>query len=141
VEYYRQIASQMGVANHTTFTGKIPYPQARDFLALGDVAVAPKMSATEGSGKILNYMAMSLPTVAFDMPVSREYLGDLGIYAIPGDPVSLAQALRNGIFDDTHRLRGPELRRVATEAFSWDQAVETILRAYHTVCHGQPAAN
>ncbi len=85
---YRQMAGRLGVAEHTTFTGKIPYQQARDFLALGDVAVAPKLSATEGSGKILNYMAMGLPTVAFDTPVSREYLGDLGIYATPGDSAS-----------------------------------------------------
>jgi glycosyltransferase involved in cell wall biosynthesis len=140
VDYYQQLSHHLGVADHTTFTGKIPYQQARDLLALGDVAVAPKLSATEGSGKILNYMAMSLPTVAFDTPVSREYLGDLGIYAIPGDPASLAQALWNGLFDEAHRRRGPELRRVAAEAFSWDQAVETILRAYHVVCHGQPAA-
>jgi len=141
LEYYQQLSRQLGVADHTTFTGKIPYQQARDLLALGDVAVAPKLSATEGSGKILNYMAMSLPTVAFDTPVSREYLGDLGIYATPGDPASLAQALWNGLFDDTLQLRGPELRRVAAEAFSWDQAVETILRAYHVSWQGQPAAS
>ena len=90
VEYYTNMARKLGIARHVTFTGKIPYPQARDFLALGDIAVAPKLSATEGSGKILNYMAMALPTVAFDTPVSREYLQDEGIYAVPGDPASLA---------------------------------------------------
>jgi glycosyltransferase involved in cell wall biosynthesis len=141
LEYYQLLSQQLGVADHTTFTGKIPYQQARDLLVLGDVAVAPKLSATEGSGKILNYMAMSLPTVAFDTPVSREYLGDLGIYATPGDPASLAQALWNGLFDDALQLRGPELRRVAAEAFSWDQAVETILGAYHMVRHREIAAN
>ena len=61
VDCYRQMAQRLGVADHITFTGKIPYQQARDFLAVGDVAVAPKLSATEGSGKILNYMAMGLP--------------------------------------------------------------------------------
>jgi glycosyltransferase involved in cell wall biosynthesis len=140
VDYYQQLSHHLGVADHTTFTGKIPYQQARNLLALGDVAVAPKLSATEGSGKILNYMAMSLPTVAFDTPVSREYLGDLGIYAVPGDAASLAEALLDGLFDDTHRFRGPALRRVAAEAFSWDQAVETILSAYRMVWRSQPAA-
>jgi glycosyltransferase involved in cell wall biosynthesis len=92
VDQYQDKAAQLGVAGHVTFTGKIPYSKAREFLAVGDLAVAPKLSATEGSGKILNYMAMGLPTVAFDMPVSREYLGDLGIYATPPDPRSLARA-------------------------------------------------
>jgi glycosyltransferase involved in cell wall biosynthesis len=137
VEHYREMASQLGIAGHSTFTGRIPYRQARDLLALGDVAVAPKLSATEGSGKILNYMAMGLPTVAFDLPVSREYLGDEGIYARPGDPVSLADALLHALSDSAGLRRGQTLRRMAIESYSWDRAVETILRAYGSVCLGQ----
>jgi glycosyltransferase involved in cell wall biosynthesis len=134
VEYYQQMARNLGTDSHTTFTGKVPYQQARDLLALGDVAVGPKLSATEGSGKILNYMAMGLPTVTFDTPVSREYLGELGIYATRGDPVSLAEALLDGLFDETSRQRGTRLRHEAREAYSWDRAAQTILHAYHTVC-------
>jgi glycosyltransferase involved in cell wall biosynthesis len=134
VDAYQQKAIQLGVDDHVTFTGKIPYRQAREFLAVGDIAVAPKLSTTEGSGKILNYMAMGLPTVAFDMPVSREYLGDLGIYATPADPLSLAQALYEGLFDDEHDSTGRSLRQIAKERFSWNHAADTILQAYHTVC-------
>lgn len=138
VEYYHQMAHHLGVAGHTTFTGKIPYPHARNYLAMGDVAVAPKLSATEGSGKILNYMAMGLPTVTFDTPVSREYLGDLGIYAAPGDPESLAQALLEALHADADPQRGTRLRRLAAETYSWDRAAETILHAYDAVCQRRP---
>ena len=131
---YRQRATQLGVGNHVTFTGKIPYRRAREFLAVGDIAVAPKLSATEGSGKILNYMAMGLPTVAFDMPVSREYLGDLGIYAKPADPLSLAQALNEGLSHEKHGSTGMALRQVAKDRFSWDRAADRILQTYRTVC-------
>lgn len=134
VEAYRQKAIQLGLDSHVTFTGKVPYHQAREFLSVGDVAVAPKLSATEGSGKILNYMAMGLPTVAFDMPVSREYLGDLGIYAEPADPLSLAEALDQGLFHNKHGETGKALRAVAKERFSWDHAADRILQTYRTVC-------
>jgi len=134
VEQYQQKALKLEVADHVTFTGKIPYQQARDYLAVGDVAVAPKLSATEGSGKILNYMAMALPTVAFDMPVSREYLGELGIYATPADPLSLAQALYEGLFNDDHRSTGRQLRQIVKERFTWDHAADTILHTYQAVC-------
>ena len=135
VAYYQQMARDLGIAGHTTFTGRIPYQQARDFLALGDVAVAPKLSATEGSGKILNYMAMGLPTVAFDTPVSREYLGQEGIYAVAGDADSLAQALLDGL-DGHNGSKGAALRRIAQQTYSWDRAAETILHAYEQVCQG-----
>jgi glycosyltransferase involved in cell wall biosynthesis len=134
VDQYQQKAIQLGVADHVTFTGKIPYRKAREYLAMGDLAVAPKLSATEGSGKILNYMAMGLPTVAFDMPVSREYLGELGIYATPADPRSLSQALYRGLFDEAHKANGHLLRQVAMERYSWDRAADTILQTYYTVC-------
>jgi glycosyltransferase involved in cell wall biosynthesis len=137
VQHYRDLACQLGVADCTTFTGRIPYHQARDFLALGDVAVAPKLSDTEGSGKILNYMAMGLPTVAFDTPVSHEYLGDHGIYAERGDPTSLAASLRQGLAQAANGdgQRRAELRRIAAERYSWTAAAETILQAYASVCH------
>jgi len=134
VDRYRRQAWQLSVAGHVTFTGKIPYRQARDLLALGDVAVAPKLSATEGSGKILNYMAMGLPVVAFDTPVSREYLADQGIYATPADPASLAKALGLALCDEANGRRREVLRLRALQAYSWDRAAETILRAYRSVC-------
>jgi glycosyltransferase involved in cell wall biosynthesis len=134
VEHYRQLAQDLGVSWVTTFTGKVPYEQAREYLALADVAVAPKLSATEGCGKILNYMAMGLPVVAFDTPVSREYLGAQGIYAQPGDVDSLADALVAAL-DGDHRARAAQLRQIAIECYSWDQAAGAILQAYGAVCH------
>ena len=138
VEHYRGLAHRLGVADRTTFTGRVPYQQARNFLALGDVAVAPKLSDTEGSGKILNYMAMGLPTVAFDTPVSREYLGDEGIFAARVDPAALAQGLLRGLEEAANGdgRRRADLRRIAVERFSWTQAAETIVRAYASVCQG-----
>jgi glycosyltransferase involved in cell wall biosynthesis len=136
VDYYQYMAAQLGLAERTTFTGKVPYHQARDFLALGDVAVAPKLSATEGSGKILNYMAMGLPTVAFDTPVSREYLGNEGIYATPGDPLSLADGVLRALSEtaEDRQVKGERLRQMALAGFSWDRVAERILQAYASVC-------
>jgi len=134
VDTYRHQAEQLGLANHVTFTGRIPYDQAPVFLAAGDVAVAPKTSATEGSGKLLNYMAMSLPTVAFDVPVSREYLGDLGVYARVRDVISLADALE-ALLANRERAAslGKALRQRAIERYSWSSAGQRIMDVYDTI--------
>ncbi len=98
VSHYFQRAQELGVAHAVTFTGRIPYEDAPRYVALGDVAVAPKLSQTEGAGKLLNYMAAALPTVAFDTPVAREYLGRDGLLAVHGDVASLAEQLMATLF-------------------------------------------
>jgi glycosyltransferase involved in cell wall biosynthesis len=132
VEHYRRMALDLEIADRATFTGKVPYGEAPAHLALGDIAVAPKLSATEGAGKILNYMAMGLPTVAFDTPISREYLGALGTYAAPaGDPAALADAIE-GLLEASGRFVdiGHSLRERAGRHFSWDRAGRQLLKIY-----------
>jgi len=131
VARYRQMAMDLGLGSRVTFTGRIPYEQAPRHLALGDIAVAPKISDTEGNGKILNYMAMELPTVAFDVPVSREFLDGLGVYAEPGNPHALADALQSLLVDPARaKSLGQRSRQRVTESFSWKQAGLYILSIY-----------
>ena len=140
VSHYQQMARDLGVADHVTFTGKVPYEEAPAHLALGDVAAAPKLSETEGAGKILNYMAMTLPTVAYDTPVSREYLGTLGIYAKrPGDPVALADAIASIVNDPQRGIDlGQRLRERAARHFSWARAGKHLLAIYRSVLNSRP---
>ncbi len=140
LELYQDKASRLGVADHVTFTGRVPYAQAPIHLALGDVAVSPKLSLTEGAGKLLNYMAVGLPTVAFNTPVAREYLGDAGLYATPGDVVQLAERLCEALFpssQDAARMQslGARLRERAMGKFSWDAAGREIVQVYEHVIH------
>ena len=131
VDSYRSQADRLGLNGFVSFPGRIPYADAPRFLAVGDVAVAPKLSLTEGAGKIGNYMAMALPVVAFDTPVSREYLGDLGVYAEKGNSRSLAERLRE-VLDNPDRFRalGAELREKCIAGLSWEPAVDRIEAVY-----------
>jgi glycosyltransferase involved in cell wall biosynthesis len=131
VDYYRMRAQQLGIEDRVTFTGKVPYWEAPSYLALGDVAVAPKISATEGSGKLLNYMAMALPIVAFDTSVSREYLGEWGVYAPKGDAVALAEAILS-LLDNEGRAKelGRRLRERVARHYHWQEAGKEIVRIY-----------
>ena len=137
---YQQMAESMGLAEQVTFTGKILYQDAPRYLALGDIAVAPKISATEGSGKILNYMAMALPTVAFNTPVSREFLGDGGIYAPEISCPALETALNRALdLSAGKRQRlGYYLRQRVITHFAWDRAGEQISAIYQALLSGEP---
>lgn len=133
-EHYRAMAAELEILPWVTFTGRLPYEEAPRYLRLGDIAVAPKLSATEGSGKILNYMAVALPTVAFDTPVSREYLGEWGLYADQHDAEGFARTLQK-ILDESHEwpILGRALRRRVEEQFSWNDAARIISEVYDSI--------
>ena len=139
---YQGKAQALGLEANTTFTGRVPYELAPERLALGDVAVAPKISATEGNGKILNYMAMGLPTVAFDLPVCHEYLRGDGHYAEPGDAASLADTIVALLeAPAAARACGERLRRVAVADYDWINAGEVLLDVYDGVMERKHAAS
>jgi glycosyltransferase involved in cell wall biosynthesis len=128
---YRQKAADLGVAEHVQFPGRIDYEQASRYLALGEVAVSPKLSETESNGKLYNYMACALPTVAYDTPPSREILGELGVYAPRGDIEVLADAIA-GLLEDPEGAAalGQRLRQRVEERYSWQNTAHQLLRAY-----------
>jgi glycosyltransferase involved in cell wall biosynthesis len=136
VDVYQHEATLLGIAGHVRFTGRVPYEDAPIHLALGDAAVAPKLSLTEGSGKLLNYMAVALPTVAFDTPVAHEYLGSNGFFAERGSVVSLTEQLKAALALDSQAdggramETGTNLRRRAIERYDWRGAAKLIEAAY-----------
>jgi glycosyltransferase involved in cell wall biosynthesis len=128
---YRELAVQLGIGGSTTFTGRVPYERAARYLAAGDFAVAPKLSLTEANGKLLNYMAVGLPTVAFDSAVNRDILGIDGVFARLGDEEDLSRQLIRLLDDPSDAAaRARALRRRAEEHFSWAAAARTILDVY-----------
>jgi glycosyltransferase involved in cell wall biosynthesis len=89
------------------------------------------MSASEGSGKLLNYMALAQPVVAYDSAVHREYLGDLGVYAPSGDVVAFAEAIAALLHQPERRLKlGQQLRQRALQTYNWQKAGEQIETLY-----------
>lgn len=146
IDMWQAQAQAAGVLPDMVFTGRVPYADAPRMLSLGDIAVAPKLSLTEGSGKILNYMALAMPTVAFDTPAQREILGALGVYAPIGDSAALAQHVAE-LIDQPQRRRalGEQSRRMAVQQFGWDRAAITMTSVYERLLaqakHVAPASS
>jgi glycosyltransferase involved in cell wall biosynthesis len=135
IDYYKSMAKELGVLDKVTFTGKMDYSEAPKYLAVGDIAVSPKiMESREGNGKIYNYMASGLPTVVFDHPVNREILGDLGIYAKEVNSASFADAIINIMRDDEQKSRiSSKVREKAVKDYSWDDVAQKIMGVYRWV--------
>ncbi len=137
VEYYQKKAEALKIEQYVTFTGKIAYEDAPQYLSLCDIGVSPKLFGTEANGKLLNYMAMGLPVVASDTPVNRQVLGDLGVYAEVGNPISLANSIMKVLSDDAYALElGARLREKAVAKCSWSSVAERLAEIYEQLNDG-----
>jgi glycosyltransferase involved in cell wall biosynthesis len=133
VERYRARVAERGLMSSVTLTGRIDYQVSPEYLALGEVAVSAKHASTEANGKLLNYMAMGLPCVAYDGPVSRELLGEAGVYAPMRDTRALGAGVA-GLLRDPHeqKLRGQALRERAVTHFGWPALGRRLVDVYRT---------
>ncbi len=134
VERARQLARELHILSGITLTGRVDYFTAPDHLALVDLALAPKVSRTEGNGKIYNYMSMALPVAAIDTPGNREILGEDGYYARGESFEDFATAIIDALRSrDQWEDRGIRLRRRLEERFTWAAVASRLVAAYQDV--------
>lgn len=134
-ERYAAMARSRGISDQNIrFTGRIPYEEAPRYICLGNVAVSPKLGITEANGKLYNYMACSVPTVAFENSVNREVLGETGLYARMGDSGSLAEKIVQLLEDKALATRlGAQARMRVVEQFSWDAVAKRLMNCYEKI--------
>jgi glycosyltransferase involved in cell wall biosynthesis len=132
---YRRKAEEMGIGAQVIFTGRVPYDEARAYLAACDLAVSPKLSTTEANGKLLNYIAVGLPVIASDTPVNREILDGAGILTPPGDDEALAAAIERVLLSPEQRERLRALAVARAEQLSWRQLGKQLVEIYRNAIH------
>ena len=133
-EEYRRKASRMGIDTVITFTGRVPYQSAPLFLSAGDLAVSPKLARTEANGKLFNYMACGLPTVAFESDINREILGECGVYAEYGSVDSLVNCIVAVLKDNNHLVKlGQQSRERAVSVHSWEVRAVQLVEVYSSL--------
>ncbi|MBI1884469.1 MAG: glycosyltransferase family 4 protein [Chlamydiae bacterium] len=137
-KHYQKICDKKNIGTYVTFTGRIEYQDVPNHLGICDVAVSPKLSQSEGNGKLMNYMAEGLPTVVFDTPVNREILGDLGIYVSPSTPNDFSKKMVEILKSEPQRQKiSPLLKKRAIEHFSWEQKGHTLFWIYEEALNAQ----
>jgi glycosyltransferase involved in cell wall biosynthesis len=137
-EEMRQLAEDLGLANFVEFTGRVREDRILPILSAADVCISPEPSNPLNDRstfvKVVEYMAMARPVVAFDLAETRASAGDSALYAPAGDEVAFADCIAT-LLDD------PEQRRVLGECgharmageLSWNHSRTQLLRAYAAV--------
>jgi glycosyltransferase involved in cell wall biosynthesis len=113
---------RLGIRDHVTFTGRVGRDAVRDYILCMDIAASPKATFYASPMKILEYMAMGLPTVAPDMANIRDIItdGQEGLLFAPDDEESMFDRIHQLLKDGTARRRmGANARTRIEQELNW----------------------
>lgn len=134
----QRLASDLGVSDLLTFTGYLDGDDLLRTIAAFDICVTPDPSNPYNDScttiKTMEYMAMSKPTVAFDLPENRLSAGDAGVYASGNDEMQLAELTRDLMGDAQRRAQMGSIGRERIETtFAWNHQRENLVSLYSTL--------
>jgi glycosyltransferase involved in cell wall biosynthesis len=133
VEDLTDYLNEAGLSESCCLTGQVEFEKLPEYLTLADIAIDTKNSAAgEGSGKMLNYLACSLPVVAFNSSNNREFL--------PSDTL-LANTISEMVEQLVELHSNHDLRRQTAlnnlehfeRNYSWKITQEQLHHAYSTL--------
>lgn len=100
-----------------------------------DIFVAPEPSNScsdrSTAVKMMEYMALEKPIVAFDLPEHRVTAQDAAVYARPNDELDFAQQIAD-LMDDLERRKkmGERGRERIQKELAWPHQEKFLLEAY-----------
>jgi glycosyltransferase involved in cell wall biosynthesis len=131
----RALAISLEIEEFVYFTGRVPDARVRTLLSSVDVCVQPDplnpLNDKSTMNKMMEYMALGKPVVAFDLVETRVSGGDAALYARPNDEAEFAN-LVSQLFDDPERCRrlGAAGQVAVASRLAWEYSVPQLLAAY-----------
>src|SRR2546430_4132382 len=131
-------AHQLGLDEHVEFMGFVFGEELRRYLSGADICVdaSPSNPYTNHSTmfKIMEYMSLGKPIVAFDLTEHRFTAQDAAVYVPANDESAFARAIAQLMDDPQRRAALGEVgpRRIKTQ-LAWEYSIPNLLRAYRRV--------
>ena len=101
-------------------------------LSEADVLCAPSLGGESFGIVLAEAFAAGRPVVASDIPGYRDVVthGHDGLLVAPGDPVALAERLRDLALEPARRIRLAENAARTAERYAWPRVAEQVAEAY-----------
>jgi glycosyltransferase involved in cell wall biosynthesis len=133
--YLKKLALELRVDDYVWFTEYVPDEDMIRFLSTVDICVDPDPSNPFNDRctmiKILEYMALGKPIVAFDLPEHRISAQEAAYYAKPNDETDFARQIMALTDDPKQREKMGQIgkSRIA-EGLSWAHQSASLIEAY-----------
>lgn len=135
----KSLSEQLDLGNYLVFTGWVDGPSnVTRYIRAMDICVAPEPSDPYNdrstAGKVMEYMALGKPVVAFDLPEHRNTAGEAAVYARPNDALDFARKIAFLIDDPELRARmGKKGRRRIETELDWSHQETFLVELYNKI--------
>lgn len=141
----RTLTQELALEPYVQFNGPTPKPEVVRILSSADIGLVPDPANGVNEYctmiKAMEYMAMEVPIVAFDLIETRYSAQDAGIYATPNRIDDFADKIEELLADAEVRRRMGAAGRARVEAeLSWAHSKRNLIAAYHDI-FGAPSAH
>jgi len=131
----KQYATDQGVAEYCTFTGRVSDDDLCRILSSADIAIDPDplndWSNQSTMNKIIEYMYFGLPIVCYDLKEARVSADAAALYVEPNDDSALARGVLRLIGDPKRRQQMHDFGMERLRAkLAWEFSVPPLLAAY-----------
>jgi glycosyltransferase involved in cell wall biosynthesis len=135
LEDMKRLAGDLDLRDCVEFTGRVGDEQILPTLSAADVCISPEpwnpLNVRSTFVKVVEYMAMARPIVAFDLAETRVSAGDAALYAPATDEEAFARQIAVLLDDAAKRQALGERGRERLEReLGWHRSREHLLRAY-----------
>jgi glycosyltransferase involved in cell wall biosynthesis len=138
----RALAHQLGLDEYVTFLGWTLIEDIVRYLSVADVALSPDPQNGFNEYctmiKTMEYMAMGIPAVAFDLAETRFSAQEAALYATPNQVEDFTDKIEILLADEALRASMGRLGRTRVEeTLNWEHNRQQLLLAYQKLFPGR----
>ena len=135
---------ELGLDDYVVFTGRADIAMIERYLSTADIGLSSDplnpLNDVSTMNKTLEYMAYSLPVVAYDLVETRVSAGGAAVYVTPGDEKGYAHELIELLDDPERRAElGANGRLRIERSLSWRYSEAVYVQVYDELLGVAPA--
>jgi glycosyltransferase involved in cell wall biosynthesis len=138
------LSESLGLSGCVEFTGRVSDEFVQRCLSTADICLSPDpqnpLNNVSTMNKVVEYMAIGVPIVSFDLAEARVSAGDAALYAPDDDTAMFAKLIVELLDDPVRRTAMGRLgRERVRRELSWAVSREHLLEFYDRVLAGRGA--
>jgi glycosyltransferase involved in cell wall biosynthesis len=129
------LTKELKLNDHVSFTGRVSDDDLKRYLSTASLGIAPDpknaLNDVSTMNKIIEYMAMSIPIVSFDLIESRRSAEEAAVYIANDDEKKMGLAIIELLGNPAQREKMGKIGRERVEkTLAWDYSKKVLVSFY-----------